>query len=338
MHCDSINEVNSDVLLHNFDLFDKKDVQDEQYCSLMKHVEQNPDGNPNFCIRNSKLFIRIEAKHTASLTDIPVWKMWVPTTQRKQILEREHSLPEGAHDGIKKTLERIRRLHYWPKMTIDVHDFVVNCIICKQSKAPNQCARPPLGKLTIPERPWQKIYIDLLGPYLRSSNGKTTIFIILDHLTKFVYLKTLTKATASNIVNCLRDEIFSLFSVPQIIHSDNGVQFVGKEFQGLIKEFGINHIKTAYYSPQSNASERVNRSIVAVTRAYLAEKHTVWDKHLPEISSALRNSIHESTGYSPHFLLFGYHKIVHGNDYKLLHELHMIDEGSIDWMNVSDRL
>lgn len=223
-------------------------------------------------------------------------------------------------------------------MIIDVPDFVVNCIICKQSKAPNQCARPPLGKLTIPERPWQKIYIDLLGPYPRSSNGKTTIFIILDHLTKFVYLKTLTKATASNIVNCLRDEIFSLFSVPQIIHSDNGVQFVGKEFQGLIKEFGINHIKTAYYSPQSNASERVNRSIVAAIRAYLAEKHTVWDKHLPEISSALRNSIHESTGYSPHFLLFGYHKIVHGNDYKLLHELNMIDEGSLDWMSVSDRL
>ena len=338
IYCDSLDEIMCDEKLHDMQLFNVNDLIDEEYTTLRTRIKDYPEKFLNFCVSNDKIFIRLEPKHNRELTDIPVWKMWVPVSSRQVVIEKEHVLPESAHGGIRKTLERIRRLYYWPKMTIDVHRYVTNCIICKQTKASNQATRPPLGKLIIPLRPWQKIYIDLLGPYPRSTNGKTFIFIVLDHLTKFVYLKTLSKASAVNVIACLRNEIFSLFNVPQTIHSDNGNQFKGKEFQSLIKEYGINHVKTAYYSPQSNASERVNRSIVAAIRAYLIDKHTAWDKHLPQISTALRNSIHESTGYSPHFLLYGYHKMGHGQDYKLLQELNMLDEGAIDWMKVSDRL
>lgn len=160
----------------------------------------------------------------------------------------------------------------------------------------------------------------------------------MDNLTKFIYIKTLAKATAANVVDCLKNDVFSLFSVPQIIHSDNGVQFTAKEFQSLMKEYGISHTKTAFYSPQSNASERVNRSIIAAIRAYILGKHSTWDKYLPQITSALRNSVHESTGYSPHFLMYGYHKILHGDYYKLLHELELADENCLDWVETPDRL
>lgn len=49
------------------------------------------------------------------------------------------------------------------------------------------------------ERPFQRLYVDLLGPYPRSKAKNTTILIILDHLTKFVWLKPLRVATANAI-------------------------------------------------------------------------------------------------------------------------------------------
>lgn len=223
-------------------------------------------------------------------------------------------------------------------MVKDIKTYVNNCEICKCSKPPNRLMKPPLGGQFNVERPWQRVYVDLLGPYPRSTKGKTLIFIILDHFTKFVILKTLSKATATNIVNCLKEELFFVHGVPEIIHSDNGGQFKSKEYNDLLKEFGIIASKTALYSPQSNLSERVNRSIIVAIRSYIMKNtHTQWDKYLGEIGSALRNAFHETVASTPHYLLYGYHKINHGNDYKLLRELDCISEGDIPLM-LPDRM
>ena len=338
IYCETIKEIHADAKFIEPNLFDSTKILDPAYLNILLKIRSDPASYPNLQIYEDKLYIRIEPKRRIPLTDIPIWKLWIPSDIRKSIIASEHNPPDAAHGGIKKTIERLRRLYYWPKMANEIHDYIIHCDICKQTKAMNTCGRPPLGKQTLPQRPWQKIYIDLLGPYPRTSKGKTMILIVLDHLTKFVYLKALAKGTARLIVSFLQDEFFPLFSVPQIIHSDNGTQFKGEEFTKMVNDSGIEHIKTAYYSPQSNASERVNRSIVAAIRAYLADKHTTWDKFLPQIAGALRNSVHESTGFSPHFLLFGYHYIGHAQDYKLLSELNLLTDGTVDWMSTADRL
>lgn len=198
--------------------------------------------------------------------------------------------------------------------------------------------RPPLGTPYLSERPFQRVYIDLLGPYPRSKSGKTTIIILVDQLTKFVVLKTIPKATAIKIVNFLKDDIFLVYGVPEIIVSDNGVQFVGREFKALIEEFGVCHVKTAIYSPQANASERVNRSILSAIRAYIKDNHKEWDVLLPEISCALRTAHHESSGYTPYYALFGYNKIDHGNAYKILRKINCVAEGEIEQLPASETL
>jgi len=42
----------------------------------------------------------------------------------------------------------------------------------------------------------EQLYIDFLGPYPRSRNGNIGIFIVLDHLSKFVFLQPVKKITA----------------------------------------------------------------------------------------------------------------------------------------------
>lgn len=94
------------------------------------------------------------------------------------------------------------------------------------------------------------LYIDLLGPYPRSKRGKTQILIILDHLTKFAVLRPLPSPSASKSIKQLREHVFDLFGVPEYVHSDNGTQFVSKEFKSFLECSNVKHIRTAFYSPQ----------------------------------------------------------------------------------------
>lgn len=338
--CDSINE-----LLHCIPLFvetvdlNSTEFSDTEYVKIVKNVEVDPQKYLNLKVHENRLYIRLEPKQGDVLSDLSIWKLWIPKPLTNKLMEDEHNNVQASHGGIVKTLDRLRRYYYWPRMRQDVQKFVNSCETCKTTKATNQQLRPPLGSHHRIDRPFQKIYMDLLGPYPRSSNQKTTILIILDQLTKYVILKTLTKATATKVASILREEIFDVYGVPETVFTDNGVQFVGKEMKALLKEFGINHMTTAFYSPQANASERVNRSILAAIRAYIDKnKHTAWDAHISQIASALRTSVHQSTKYSPYFSVFGYHKIDHADSYKLLREIDSIDSNEIEIINTNDRL
>ena len=79
---------------------------------------------------------------------------------------------------------------------------------------------------------------------------------------------------------------------PEVIVSPNGSQFRANNFNAFLTSYETRHMYTAVYSPQNNASERANKSIIAGNRAYLKKNHKLWGDHLTKISSALRNSYH----------------------------------------------
>lgn len=303
---------------------------DAEYVELREKIVKDQDKFHSFKIHNNRIFIRVEPKVDEKLSESSIWKIWVPKKLTTEIIQREHDDPLSAHSGIGKTIERIRRLYFWPRMLKQVREYIVNCEICNKMKPPNSQMRPLMGNRVVVERPFQRIYVDLLGPYPRSGHLKTVILIVVDHLTKFVLLKTLTKGTAAQICDYLKNEVFNVYGVPESIHTDNGVQFRSKEYFTLLSDFKIRESKTAYYSPQSNISERVNRSIVIAIRSYIDNnKHSGWDKYISEIACALRSSIHESVKSSPHFLLFGYTKINCGEDYRILREINCLSEGGV---------
>lgn len=160
----------------------------------------------------------------------------------------------------------------------------------------------------------------------------------MDHFSKFVFLKAMKEATTSNVVQFLVHEIFHKFGVPEVIHSDNGAQFTAKGFAEMIKTYKINHLRTAVYSPQSNASERVNQSVLAAIRAYLENDHRDWDLYLSEIECALRTSVHSATGMTPFFALFGMHMFCSGVDYRLARKLQSLSDHEISHVENKDRL
>ncbi|XP_037825604.1 uncharacterized protein LOC119613645 [Lucilia sericata] len=138
------------------------------------------------------------------------------------------------------------------------------------------------------------------------------------------------KANTKNVIKFLISEVFHKFGTPETILSDNGKQFISKDFQDMVTNFGVKHVKTATHSPQANASERVNQSILSAIRSYLQEDHTEWDKYLSEIEFSLRSSVQTSIGVTPYFALFGMNMISHGSVYKLAKKLQCLHDPEID--------
>lgn len=93
--------------------------------------------------------------------------------------------------------------------------------------------------------------------------------------------------------------------------SDNESRFKSNSFNAFLTSFGIQYKYTAFYSPQANASERVNRSILAGIRSFIKQDHRQWYENLSFICYTLRNSLHQSFQMSTYHSLFGFDMITH---------------------------
>lgn len=110
-------------------------------------------------------------------------------------------------------------------------------------------------------------------------------------------------------------------------------------FTSFLATNGIKALNTPLYCPQSNAAERINRSILAAVRSYLKSDQRDWDKHIHEIMASLRSSIHQAIHTSPFKALFGYDMILHGSQYELLKKLDSLSEGqNVMLTETSDRI
>lgn len=254
-----------------------------EYKELIRTVQSNDKLLPDISISDGFVYKKVDFSSGNPLDDDHSWKLWIPDKLTEKLIMMAHNPPSCSHGGVAKTLNRLKCWYYWPNMAVQVKAYVDACAICKGAKAVNSFSRPPMGKHIIVERPFQFIYIDLLGPYPRSKDGNTTLLVILDKLTKFMFAHPLRKATSQSIINLMKTELFPIFGTPEIIYTDNGPQFKCKNFTSFLKMNGCEALNTPRYCPQSNAAERINRSLLAAIRSYLKSDQREWDKYIHEI-------------------------------------------------------
>ncbi|UYV66983.1 K02A2.6-like [Cordylochernes scorpioides] len=107
---------------------------------------------------------------------------------------------------------------------------------------------PPstISEWTWPEKPWHRLHMDLAGPFM----GRMFL-VIVDAYTKWLEIFILKEITSRTIIYHLR-QVFARFGLPELLVTDNGRQFVSKEFEEFTKMNGIRHTKTSPYNPSTN--------------------------------------------------------------------------------------
>uniref|UniRef100_A0AAZ1XP91 Integrase catalytic domain-containing protein n=1 Tax=Oreochromis aureus TaxID=47969 RepID=A0AAZ1XP91_OREAU len=189
-------------------------------------------------------------------------------------------------------------------MNSDVKKYVVSCCSCQATK-PTQRKTAGLMVPIQPQRPWEYAGVDYVGPLPRTQRGNAYILVFVDYFSKWIEVSAVREATAQVAANKFITDIFARHGSPSYLISDRGTPFVSELFEHVLSTLGTEHRLTTAYHPQTNATERVNRTLKTAIRAYVGDKHTSWDKCLPQICFALRTAPHESTGLSPSMMLYG---------------------------------
>ncbi|KAL3675441.1 hypothetical protein R1sor_025389 [Riccia sorocarpa] len=243
-------------------------------------------------------------------------RVWIPqeTSLRHTILAECHDSPIAGHVGIEKTLETLQRVFYWPKMKEDTANYVRSCGECQQIKATNQAPAGLLQPLPIPSKRWEHISIDLVCELPMTKTGFDSIVVFVDKLSKMIHLcQTRKDVSAPELAQLYLRTVVSHHGLSQVIITDRGTQFTSLFWRITQNLFGLFKTKLAFstaYHPQTDGqTERVNRTIEYMLRAFTMEEQEGWDNLLPLVEFAYNNSTNSSTGATPFFLMYGEHPL-----------------------------
>ena len=184
----------------------------------------------------------------------------------------------AAHPGRDRTYLRLSRFFYWPRMGIDVKGFVKSSNRCQRAKA-GHVRSGLLQQLSVPTRPWEDIFMDIVMGFPRIPRVHDSIYTFVDHLTKCVHLApTVSTVDAEARVDLYIQNGFRLRGLSSNIVCDRDPRFTSAFFQDLFKKLGTKLSYSTANHPQTNGqSERVNRIIGDVLRAFTNHKQGDWD-------------------------------------------------------------
>ena len=234
-----------------------------------------------------------------------ILQLIIPQVRVSEVLQQMHSGVSGGHLGVNKTLDKIRQRFYWVYCKMDVEEWCRKCDICAASKGPHAKTRGQLQTYNVGS-PFERIAIDLAGPFPVSKSGNKYILVVIDYFTKWPEVFAIPNQEAVTVANAVVDGWVSRYGVPMELHSDQGRNFDSQLFREMCRVLGIHKTRTTPLHPQSDGMvERFNRTIQQHLSKMVGENQADWDKHIPLFLMAYRGSAHNTTEVTPSKMLFG---------------------------------
>ena len=227
----------------------------------------------------------------------------VPQALRNDILHHYHNAKTGGHFGRDKTFAAIKSQFFWYRMSSEIELYCQSCNTCIQQKK----TLNPRGALQSYHAgaPWERVHIDILGPFSPSSKNNKFILMLVDQFSKWIECYPLPDQKAETVAEPIVREFIARFGCPLQLHSDQGRNFMSDLFSSLCSMLEITKTRTSPYHPSGNGQvERYNKVILQMIRCY-SEKKKDWDKDLSLLTGALRATVSRQTGFTPNMIILG---------------------------------
>ncbi|GJT50895.1 putative reverse transcriptase domain-containing protein [Tanacetum coccineum] len=224
-------------------------------------------------------------------------KSWLPCygDLRTLVMHESHKSKYSIHPGSDKMYQDLKQLYWWPNMKANIATYVSKYLTCAKFKAEHQ---KPFGILVQPEIPewkWEKIIMDFITKLPKTTNGYDTIWVIVDHLTKYAhFLPMRENDPMEKLMKLYMTEVVTRHGVPVSIISDRDGRFTSLFWQALHKALGtLLDMSIAYHPKTDSQSERTIQTLEDMLRACVLDFRKNWDRHLPLLTGPAIT--HEST-------------------------------------------
>lgn len=251
---------------------------------------------------SSRKLLRIRGDQLYMLNASDEYLLLVPRNRYKQLVMSYHS--NFGHIGAEKCAELIKKKYFWPFMSRDIRYMVNSCRLCAERKVPANSSKNT--EHFIHGYPFEKVCIDISGPFPMGIKGEKYILAMIDSFSKYIVLVPLNTTDAETVATAIFTRWIAIFGAPVSIHSDRGTNFESAVVAELTKVFGIHKTHSTPYHPQGNSIvERLFRTVKDMIFSTAKSRRKSWSEVIPIVEIGLRCSKHATTLESPYEVIFG---------------------------------
>lgn len=162
------------------------------------------------------------------------------------VLQLTHA---AGHEGVQKTLQRLRQDFVIDHDRRLVRDFVRACATCQRNKTEALHPAGLLHPLEVPAIVWTEISMDFIEGLPRV-HGKSVILTVVDRFSKYAHFIALSHPyTAISVAKAFFEGVVRLHGFPASIVSDRDPVFTGHVWRDLFKLAGVQLCMSTAFHP-----------------------------------------------------------------------------------------
>jgi hypothetical protein len=148
----------------------------------------------------------------------------IPRSRVKDMVTELHGGPSGGHLGVSKTLNKFRQRFCWLQVRADIEKWCQQCDTCAASWGPWTRNQGQMHQYNV-GAPFERLAIDVAGPFPRSDQGNWYFLIAMDYFTKWPEVYSFPSQEVLTIADALVTNCFCHISTPVELHNDQGHNF-----------------------------------------------------------------------------------------------------------------
>jgi hypothetical protein len=211
-----------------------------------------------------------------------------------------------GHEGVQRTLHRLRRDFHFPDMRRIVQDFVCSCSTCQCCKTEHLHPDGLLVPLPVTSGVWTYIGMDFIEALPRVRR-KSVILIVVDRFSKYCHFIALAHPyTAESVAQAFFSDIVRFHGVPQSIVSCRDPIFTSTFWSELMRLTGIKkHMSSAFHPQSDGQTEAANRVIDMYLRCFTGDRPREWLRWLSWAEYTYNSAYQSSLRDTPFWVVYG---------------------------------
>lgn len=212
----------------------------------------------------------------------------------------------GIHDdcghlGFDKCASLAKTRFYFPFMASTIKKWIDQCDRCIKRKRKQE--REEMGTI-VTTQPLELLCLDYLS--IEPDNGGVeNVLVMTDHFSRYSVAVPTKDQRSSTVAKALWENFIVHYGWPAKILTDQAQDFNSKLIKELCSMAGVEKVRTTPYHPQANPVERFNRVLLDMLGCLSDKGKSEWRKHVSPLVHAYNVCEHDTTHFSPYFLMFG---------------------------------